>query len=63
MTIITDTPRFEFIEPNWKGLRLWAINGLETSRHGSKESCAFAEILGQCEAAKDAGRPDTDWED
>lgn len=54
-------PRHINLEPNWKGLREWAIHGLRGAKT-QKERNVFAEILNSCDHARLAGRPDTGWD-
>ena len=54
-------PRYINLEPNWKGLRAWAINGLRGAKT-QRERNVFCEVLNSCEHARLANRPDTDWE-
>lgn len=49
------------IEPVWSGLRRWALAGLKAETD-PKTRKALESVLKECEIAKAAGRPDTDWE-
>lgn len=56
---MNNTDRTLDLEPNWAGLRRWALAGLRATPNEK----ALKMVLAECEKAKAAGRPDTDWED
>ena len=49
------------LEPNWAGLRLWALNGQKSPNLTPRERKAFRDILRECEIAKTANRPSAKW--
>jgi hypothetical protein len=51
------------MEPNWAGLRRWALNGSATTTHSPQQRRVFRQILIECDKAQQAGRPYTNWSD